>query len=58
MRSGTVAILMGPAIVTYVLTLWLGRYRRMSRDYEYLPESQRANVHICMIRLMLQRLTA
>jgi putative transposase len=35
---------------------WLGRYRRMSRDYEYLPASQRANVHICMIRLMLQRL--
>jgi putative transposase len=35
---------------------WLGRNRRMSRDYEYLPESQRANVHICMIRLMLQRL--
>jgi putative transposase len=35
---------------------WLGRYRRMSRDYEYLPESQRANVHICMIRLMLHRL--
>jgi putative transposase len=37
---------------------WLGRYRRMSRDYEYLPESQRANVHICMIRLMLQRLAS
>jgi putative transposase len=35
---------------------WMGRYRRMSRDYEYLPETQRANMHICMIFLMLQRL--
>jgi len=35
---------------------WLGRYRRMSRDYEYLGETTRANIHICMIRLMLRRL--
>lgn len=35
---------------------WLGRYRRMSRDYEALPETQQALVYICMIRLMLRRL--
>lgn len=35
---------------------WIGRYRRMSRDYEYLPETTRANIHLCMIRLMLRRL--
>jgi putative transposase len=35
---------------------WLGRYRRMSRDYEGLPETQRTMIHLCMIRLMVQRL--
>ena len=37
---------------------WLGRYRRMSRDYEVLPETQEALVHLCMIRLMLRRLAS
>lgn len=37
---------------------WLGRYRRMSRDYEALPETQEALVHLCMIRLMLRRLAS
>ena len=36
---------------------WLGRYRRMSRDYEYLPESVVAFIELAMIRLMLRRLT-
>lgn len=35
---------------------WLGRFRRMSKDYEYLPDTQRTMIHLCMIRLMLQRL--
>jgi putative transposase len=35
---------------------WLGRYRRMSKDYEALCASQRTNVHLCMIFLMLHRL--
>lgn len=35
---------------------WLGRYRRMSKDYEALPETTRANIHIGMTRLMLARL--
>ena len=35
---------------------WLGRHRRMSRDYEVLPETQQTLIHIVMIRLMLARL--
>lgn len=37
---------------------WLGRYRRMSRDYEALPQTQEALVQLCMIRLMLRRLAS
>jgi putative transposase len=35
---------------------WIGRYRRMSKDYEYLIESSEAMVYLAMIRLMLKRL--
>jgi len=36
---------------------WLGRYRRMSKDYEYLPASSEALIYAAMSRLMLRRLT-
>ena len=36
---------------------WLGRYRRLSKDYEYLPESSEALIQVAMIHLMVRRLT-
>jgi putative transposase len=35
---------------------WLGRWRRLAKDYEELPEVEEAMVKLAMIRLMLQRL--
>jgi putative transposase len=35
---------------------WLGRYRRLKSDYERLPETTEAIIHIAMIRLMVRRL--
>lgn len=36
---------------------WLGRYRRLSREYEGLAATTEAVVTACMVRLMLTRLT-
>ena len=35
---------------------WLGQNRRMSKDYERLPESSEAFIHVAMSRLMARRL--
>jgi putative transposase len=35
---------------------WLGRWRRLSKDYEERPEVSEAMVTLAMIRLMLHRL--
>jgi putative transposase len=35
---------------------WILRNRRMSRDYEFLPETGEALIYVTMIRLMLKRL--
>jgi putative transposase len=35
---------------------WLGRYRRLSKDYEQLPEVGESLIHLAMINLMLHRL--
>ena len=35
---------------------WLGRYRRLSKDYEALPETSEAMIYAAMIRLMVRRL--
>jgi putative transposase len=36
---------------------WLGRNRRLSKDYEALPCTEEAWIYLAMIRLMLARLT-
>ncbi len=35
---------------------WLGRYRRLSKDYEELPETSEAMIYAAMVRIMLRRL--
>lgn len=35
---------------------WLCRNRRLSRDYEFLPETEEAFIYLAMSRLMLRRL--
>ena len=35
---------------------WLNWCRRLSKDYEYLPESAEVMIYIAMIRLMVRRL--
>ena len=35
---------------------WLGRWRRTSKDYEYLPATSESVIYLTMIRVMLRRL--
>ena len=35
---------------------WLGRCRRLSKDYEELPETGETWIHVAMVHLMLKRL--
>jgi putative transposase len=37
---------------------WLGRYRRLSKDYELLPEVSESMIYAAMVRLMLLRLAS
>ena len=36
---------------------WLGRWRRLSKDYEHLPEVSEAMLTLAMIRLMVHRVS-
>jgi putative transposase len=35
---------------------WLGRYRRLTKDYEYLPQTSETMIYAAMTHLMLRRL--
>jgi putative transposase len=35
---------------------WLGRNRRLSQDYEFLPATEEGFIYLGMVRLMLRRL--
>jgi transposase len=36
---------------------WLGRFRRLSKDYEYLTTTSEAVIYLAMTRLLVRRLT-
>jgi len=35
---------------------WFGKYRRLSKDYEYLTASSEAMIYVAMIHLMVRRI--
>jgi putative transposase len=35
---------------------WLGRYRRLSKDYEYVTQTSETMIRVAMIHLMVRRL--
>ena len=37
---------------------WLGRYRRLSKDYEEYPDTSESMIYLAMINLMTRRLCA
>ena len=56
-REGTQGFLLLPKRWVVERTFgWLGRYRRLSKDYEYLPQTSETMIYVAMIRLMVHRL--
>jgi putative transposase len=54
--AGTFVVLPKRWIVERTFS-WLGRYRRLSKDYETEPDSSEAMILIAMINIMLHRLS-
>jgi transposase len=55
-KSAAQVLAKGPRVIECALA-WLDTYRRLSKDYEYLPESSEAMIQLAMINLMAHRLT-
>lgn len=34
---------------------WIGKYRRMSKDYEYWSKTSESMIYLCMTRTMIRR---
>ena len=37
---------------------WLGRFRRLSKDYEFLPATSEAVIHLAVIQMLVRRLAS
>jgi putative transposase len=37
---------------------WLGRFRRLSKDHEFLPATSEAVIHLATIQLLVRRLAS
>jgi putative transposase len=37
---------------------WLGRFRRLSKDYEFLPVTSEAVIYLAMVQILVHRLAA
>jgi len=37
---------------------WLGRFRRLSKDYEFLPATSEAVIQLAMVQLLVRRLAS
>jgi putative transposase len=37
---------------------WLGRFRRLGKDYEFLPVTSEAVIYLAMVQILVHRLAA
>jgi putative transposase len=56
-KAGTKGFVVRPWLWIVERTFaWLGRYRRLSKDYEYLTDTSEGMISLAMIHLMVRRL--
>ena len=52
-------LLLGMSVASWVVErtfAWLGRYRRLSKDYEYLCQTSENWIYVAMSHLLVRRL--